>query len=168
MERGVSDDLESLFWILLYLILRYRPIATLTAVDVRTILKKLFDDMYTAGSGQDRLVIRGGVNKYHFLADGHVGFTDIFATLAPSVPVPILATFTELFRLFRSSYAPGLTLESERTQQSMIVARDTAQARLTTHQSVMSLVLAGVEHAGWAQVSDGGGEDQIARLVEAD
>lgn len=161
MPHGVSDDLESLFWVMLYLVLRYRPIASLAPVDVQTILKTLFDDhVHTAGRWT------GGDRKFSFLSHGLVNMHDILDLLEASLPTPTFSTLAELYGLFRSYYAPGLKRGSKSTQQNMATDQDTARVQLTTHELVMSLILAGAEHAEWAQVLEDGAKDQIAQLVK--
>lgn len=162
MGHGVSDDLESVYWVLLYLVLRYRPIANLPAPEAHRTLKTLFDYHLQMG-GQDR----GGVNKEHFLADGRVNFVNILTTLAPSIPVPVLTILTELTRLFRFYYAPGLELAEGSAHRDMIAARDAARARLATHKYVMTLILASAQHPEWATApQQDGAKDQIAHLVK--
>lgn len=161
VPHSVSDDLESFFWVLLYVVLRYRPIANLASLDVQTILKTLFDDhMHTAGRWA------GGDRKFSFLSHGLVNIHDILDLLEASLPTPTFSTLAELFGLFRSYYAPGLTLASESTQRTMIAERDTAQAQLTTHEFVTSLILAGVKHTKWANAPQDGAKDQIAHSVK--
>ncbi|KAI0295048.1 hypothetical protein B0F90DRAFT_1638675, partial [Multifurca ochricompacta] len=64
--HGISDDLESFFWVLVYQIAKFRSPANF---DLSTELQLVFDDHSDART--DGLV-RGGAQKFQFLGGGHI------------------------------------------------------------------------------------------------
>lgn len=157
-ERCVSDDLESLFWVLLYLVLRYFPTAGLSAAEVQRALAHMFDYSVVMGG-----IRKGADGKRLFLHTGYGGSIQALDPLVHSLPSPVTSTILELAPLFHSSYAPGLIFASEEGRQKILAERDKAKARLQTHRHVMSPVLAGANHIQWAELPDVGAEDQITQ-----
>lgn len=165
-EHPLSDDLESLFWVLTYVVLRYRSIAPLTAHDVQKALVALFD----AHSDMDD-IHKGGTGKRMFLLGGIVaGDTRIRPLLESSFPVPFWSAFMELYMCFCTFHVDIMEAYSDKEsarQQSEIDARKVARVQLKTHHFFESLVREAAEvREEWAQVADGGTEDQIVRLVK--
>lgn len=151
-ERAASENLEFFFWVLRYLMVRYRRIDSLQEGVVRLILACFFANSLATSRAH---------NKLTFLKTGFIGVPLFLDKCESSLSVPFMSAFKELFQPSRSLHAPGLNSEIDTGLRTlMIEQRDDARARLQTHNYAMTPVWAGVDHAEWYQYFDGPAEDQ--------
>lgn len=161
VQHGVPHDLESFLWLLLYLMLRYRPAPKWTKTRVQRVLKGLFDDFTFQSTG----LRSGGAAKKSFLVDDLVEGHNI-SEIIPDFPTAVSTTVTSLRSLFRDFHA---NITSAAESPLILELRRQAQATATTllsdHEKVMGIILIGIKDASWDNPSDSA-EDQIADLIK--
>lgn len=163
--HGVPHDLESFLWLLVYLLVRYRPNPPWLPTDIQTILCDLFDrSRYDAPTG----LYVGGDAKKLFLQDDSILGYEVCADLKP--PGPVSATLTNLRLLFCDFHIKLTGALSDAERAIRLGIQERAHIELSSHDRVMSIISDGVQHAGWNSLDpscpDSGAEDQIADLVK--
>lgn len=166
VQHRVPHDLESLLWLLLYLMLRYHPHPPWLPTDIQAMLCGLFDQSrYDAAT----TLHIGGDNKGLFLTGaGFAGF-QILAGL--KCPIAILATLKSLRALFHDFHIIiDNDLLSDRECAERREKQERANAALSTHDRVIAIISEGIEHPGWSNPDsdhpDSAADDQIADLVK--
>lgn len=166
VRHRVPHDLESLLWLLLYLVLRYHPHPPWLPTDIQIILCALFDESRYDTATTLHI---GGDNKKAFLAGASITKYQISAGLM--CPIPILDTLEKLCELFGNFYLKvnecgaselECTLRRERKRR--------ASAQLLNHDRVIAIISEGIKHPGWnnpdSDYPDSAADDQIADLVK--
>ncbi|KZV69778.1 hypothetical protein PENSPDRAFT_608208 [Peniophora sp. CONT] len=140
----LRDDLESFYWVFLYVVLRYRYIPVKFKDDSdrhRRYMSTLFDFVEKSGP-----LARGGFRKQHFLkkSDEHLSDTDLVEMIdeddgeIPSAVSWLLATLRdELAKLYVEAPQKKPTLKRKAQQQSE-AAPTTAIPANDVHQVTMS------------------------------
>lgn len=145
-NQSLRDDLESFLWVLLFLIMRYRPIPdpAWLPVLVQECLLWLFDEHKF-----DKLACRdsGGQHKRFFLLTGEVDGHDMMDALV--LPQPFYDTIQSLRELFRGFH----TQDSE------------AIDRLSTHSYVQGIFKDHIAKLKLSKCDPDPAEDQIAGVV---
>lgn len=168
VQHNVSHDLESFLWLLLYLVLRYRPRPDRSNTRVQRLMQNLFDKCDFQSSGP----YTGGGSKSLFLVDcdailsGHTR-----PSALQTLPRPVSNTLETLRTLFRDSYynfyvrSPSTDPENHKMK-----LKRHAQTLLATHARPYHVHLLrsnqplGLDRA-WERLLDPA-DDQIAVLVK--
>ncbi|KAI0319462.1 hypothetical protein OF83DRAFT_1170227 [Amylostereum chailletii] len=95
--QGLSDDLESILWILLFHILRYRPTSITPANAVESLVEDIFDQYRDPGNDND---ITGGSGKTNFLKNEAFTTKEIHASTG--LPVPLQGLLKALRKPFQT------------------------------------------------------------------
>ncbi|TFY71316.1 hypothetical protein EVG20_g1689, partial [Dentipellis fragilis] len=122
------DDLESIFWLLLFHVLRYQPNVAKKVEDLEYSLKKIFDYGWKGRDGQNY----GGEGKVQYLNGNSIGPEDLESAL----PAPLAGLLSDLWKIFsmvhtRSPYVSEDAKKEDRDSLLSIDAmRNIFQARL--------------------------------------